>query len=531
MAINIFGWQFGKVTKDKETLKSFTAPDNTDGAVVVGDGSYYGGAYTTSMDFDGSMRSENELVTKYREIAMTPEFEMAINNIVNEAIVHDGNTSPVSINLEYVNIPDKIKDKIIDEFDNIIRMLNFKKDGHEIFRKWYIDGRLYYHMIIDSNNPRKGIREARYIDPRKIRKIREEIREKSPTTPLGSIVTGYREYYIYNERGILDSASNDVSSTGTIMIAPDCISHTHSGVMDPTNRFMVSYIHKAIKTYNQLRTMEDSVVLARFTRAPMRRVFYIDVGSLPKQKAEQYLMETMRRHRQKTVYDANTGEIRNDKQFMTMLEDYWFARREGGRTTEVDTLQGDGTLSDVSDVNYFKEKLYEALSVPISRIKSDSTFNLGRSSEITRDEVMFSKFIGKLRNKFSGLFNSLLMTQLILKGILSKEDWEEIENDITYVYSVDNFFAELKDNEILTQRVQLLDTLKEHVGVYYSREWVRRHVLQQYDKDIEEMDKQIATEKQNDLINNQVGQPGDGSDILNFDTPEPRGNIQNDEDT
>jgi len=481
--MQLFG--FSITRKDEESVESFAPEVKDDGAMVVA----AGGAYGTYIDLDGTARTEAELVSKYREISLQPELEMAIDDIVNEAIDTDADNI-VEINLDKVNYSDPVKDKIREEFTNILTLFNFNFESYELFKRWYVDGRLYYHVIIDEENPRSGIKELRYVDPRKIRKIRE-IKRKSKS---GITVTNtQREYYVYNDRSFLPAGGNaglpmDTSSTAGIRIAIDAVLHVTSGLMDKNNALVYSYIQKAIKPLNQLRTLEDATVIYRISRAPERRIFYIDVGNLPKVKAEQYLRDMMVKHKNRLVYDASTGEVRDDRKYMTMLEDYWLPRREGNRGTEITTLPAGQNLGELSDVTYFQRKLYQALNVPISRLEPSSAgFNLGRSAEISRDEVKFTKFVGRLRKRFSQLFAKALEKQLILKGIVSEADWPEIQNAMSFDFTIDNHFEEFKEAEVLQNRIQLLQQAEPYIGRFFSDLWVRKNILKQTDDDIKQM--------------------------------------------
>ena len=486
MAIELFGYQIGKKEETKPTIQSFAPPPNDDGALAVNEG----GAFGTTVDIDGTAKNEAQLITRYREMASQPECERAIDDIVNEAIVGTEMDSPVSVVLDNIEgMDEQIKDRIREEFDEVLNLLNFNNRAYDIFRNWYVDGRLYYHLMIDKNSPRQGIQEIRYIDPRKIKKIRVEKRDNKSPSDKDALNKRYNEYFLYSGKGI--NAGNQ-----GVKISSDSIAYCHSGTLDQRNTMVLGHLHKAIKPLNQLRMLEDATVIYRLARAPERRIFYIDVGNLPKAKAEQYLRDMMMRHKNKLVYDANTGEVRDDRKFLTMLEDYWLPRREGGKGTEITTLPGGQNLGEIEDVLYFRKKLYESLNVPISRMESDGTFNLGRASEITRDELKFSKFIARLRYRFSELFHIILERQLLLKGIITKQEWKEIKGIIYYDFLEDNHFTELKNAEILRERLNTLRDLDEYVGNYYSKEWVRKNVLMQTEEEIEEIDKQIASEPQ-----------------------------------
>jgi hypothetical protein len=485
MAIELFGFQIGK--KDEETkpnVISFAPPPNDDGTLAVAEGGVYG----TTVDVNSQAKNEAHLITRYREMAQQPECERAIDDIINETIVGSEQDSPVSIVLDNVEeMDDTIKDLIREEFDEILNMLNFHNRAYDIFRNWYVDGRLYYHLMIDTKRPRVGIQEIRYIDPRKIKKVRVEKRDNQNRVSQEIFNKKYDEYYLYSSKGI--TAGNQ-----GVKIAPDSIAYCHSGMMDQNNKMVLSYIHKAIKPLNQLRMLEDATVIYRLARAPERRIFYIDVGNLPKAKAEQYLRDMMVKHKNKLVYDANTGEVRDDRKFLTMLEDYWLPRRGDGKATEISTLPGGQNLGEIEDVVYFRQKLYQSLNVPTSRLEADSSFNLGRASEISRDELKFSKFISRLRYRFSELFHIILEKQLLLKGIITKQEWSDIKGKIYYDFIEDNHFTELKNAEIMRERLNTLRELDEYVGNYYSKEWVRKNILMQTEEEIEEIDQQIANE-------------------------------------
>lgn len=492
---NLFGFTISRGSKEEEKQKevvekSFALPQNDDGAVNIQTGAYFG----TYVDLEGVVRNEIELITRYREMAMQPELETAIDDIVNESLVIDDSGKCVDLNMDELKQPESIKKKIKDEFNNLLRILNFSNMGADIFRRWYIDGRLFYQVVIDETNPKAGIKELRYIDPRRIRKIREIQKMKDPQSGI-EIIKNTREYYLYNERGVVGAHSNLGAR-----IAVDSIINVNSGLMDSRRAMVLSYLHKAIKPLNQLRMVEDSTVIYRMSRAPERRVFYIDVGNLPKVKAEQYLKDIMTKYRNKLVYDSNTGEIRDDRKHLSMLEDFWLPRREGGRGTEITTLQGAMNLGELEDVKYFERKLYKSLGVPIGRLEPQQGFSLGRAAEVTRDELKFMKFIQRLRNRFSILFDDAMRTQLALKGICTKDEWDEFKENIWYDYLKDNNFDELKDAELLRDRVGLLQLLDPYIGRYYSVEWVRKNVLQQTDEDIEEIDKQIEEEKDSGII-------------------------------
>jgi len=491
----LFGFQItNEKTKKQEgqqdakniTEKSFALPQNDDGAVTLQTGAYFG----TYVDLEGVVRNEIELITRYREMAMQPELETAIDDIVNEAIVMQGHTQPLTINMDDLKQPDSIKKKIREEFSTVLKMLNFGNMGSELFRRWYIDGRMFYHVIIDESRPRDGIKELRYIDPRRIRKVREIQKTKDQAT-AADIIRTVREYYLYNERGIIGAHSN----LG-MRIAPDSVINVNSGLMDSRRAMVLSYLHKAIKPLNQLRMVEDATVIYRLSRAPERRVFYIDVGNLPKVKAEQYLRDLMVKYRNKLVYDSNTGEIRDDRKHLSMLEDFWLPRREGGKGTEIQTLPGGQNLGEMEDVKYFERKLYKSLSIPISRLEMQQGFSIGRTSEITRDELKFSKFVFRLRNKFSTLFDEALRVQLSLKGICTVEEWEDFKENIYYDFITDNNFDELKKAELIQNRITVLQMADPYIGKYLSIEWARKNILNQTDDEIADIKKQIEDEQE-----------------------------------
>ena len=487
----LFGFKIERLkSPTSDPRQNIVPPSADDGTQVVPAGGFfasYGG-------FDAGARNELDLIRRYREIALHPECDMAVEDIVNEAITSNENQQSVSLDLTKVEYSNQIKEKIRQSFREVLLLLQFDIKGHDIFRRWYVDGRLYYHKIIDAESPRLGITELRYVDPRKIKKVRE-MKKGVPMPVPGMPFTAagkFNEFYLFNEKGIHPTAASNV---GGIKIAPDSIMYCPSGLVDQTKNMVLSYLHKAIKPVNQLRMIEDAVVIYRIARAPERRIFYIDVGNLPKIKAEQYLRDIMSRYRNKLVYDASTGEIRDDRNYMSMLEDFWLPRREGGRGTEITTLAGGQNLGEIADIEYFRQKLYRSLNVPISRLESGQGFNLGRAAEISRDEVKFTKFVGRLRKKFCMLFHDLLKTQLILKGVIAPEEWDSIQQQITYSFLQDGFFAELKNSEIMRERVNLVREVEPYIGKYFSNEYVRTNILRQTDLDIEKQDKQIAVEK------------------------------------
>jgi hypothetical protein len=495
MAIKLFGFTLGKkdvvqVQSPEQPSFALPTPALDDGAVTITQNAYYG----TYVDLEGSIRNELELITRYREMANHPELEMAIDDIVNEAISHDEAGRTVNIVVDKLKQPDAVKKKITEEFENILRMLNFGNLSDDLFKRWYIDGRIYYHVVVDENDPKSGIQELRYIDPRKIRKVREVKKERDPKTGA-DIIKSIAEYYVYSDRGTA-TQSYGASVNSGLRIAPDAIVNVNSGLMDAKNTFVISFLHKAIKPLNQLRMIEDAVVIYRLSRAPERRIFYIDVGNLPRGKAEQYIQSIMVKYRNKMVYDANTGELRDDRKHLSMLEDFWLPRREGGKGTEITTLPAGQNLGELEDVKYFRQKLLQSLNVPISRLEPQQggMIGLGRTTEVTRDEVKFLKFIIRLRNKFSQIFDHALEKQLVLKGICTREEWQDFKEQIYYDYVKDNNFTELRDAELLQNRVQTLQVVDPYVGRYFSAEWVRKNILQQTQEEIEAIDEQIKKE-------------------------------------
>ena len=440
-------------------------------------------------------KNDVDLIKRYREVAQHPECDMAIEDIINEVIVSDDRDQSVSISLDKLSVSENIKTKIRNEFDEVMSLLNFDEKGHDIFKRFYIDGRIYFHKVIDPTSPRKGLTEIRYIDPRKIKKVREVTKKRDTKGKGIEIIEKTAEWFVYNEKGMSSANSN-----AGLKISTDSITYVTSGIVDQTKNMVMGHLHKAIKPVNQLRMIEDAVVIYRIVRAPERRIFYIDVGNLPKVKAEQYLKDIMNRYRNKLVYDASTGEMRDDRKHMSMLEDFWLPRREGGRGTEITTLPGGQNLGEIQDVQYFQKRVYKSLHVPVSRMEQDNGFNLGRSAEITRDEVKFSKFVQRLRKRFTGLFHDLLKTQLVLKGIITIEDWDAIKSHIQYDFLKDGHFAELKNAELLKERLLLANEVTPYVGKYFSVEFLRKNVLRQTDEEIEEIDRQIANEVKVGLI-------------------------------
>ena len=490
MAVELFGFSIGRVDKDAKNKKSFALPEPEDGALEVGPA---GGAYGTYVDMEGVTKNEQELIRKYREMATFPECDQAIDDVVNDAIVASREESPVSINLEKSKLSDNIKESIKEEFIELIRLLDFRKVGFELFRKWYVDGRLYFHIIIDEKNPKRGILELRSIDPLKIKKVRQPKIQPGPQG-LEVDTAGFQEFYLFNERGISGG-----SGGATVQISNDSISYVHSGILDADRKIVLSHLHKAIKPLNQLRMLEDAVVIYRISRAPERRIFYIDVGNLPKIKAEQYLRDIMNKYKNKLVYDSNTGEVKDERKHMSMLEDYWLPRREGGRGTEITTLPGGENLGELADVDYFKTKLYKALNVPPSRLEQDSGFILGRAEEISRDEVKFTRFVERLRARFNILFQDLLEKQLLLKGIVSSQDWLMIKDQVIYEWQTDSHFAELKDAQMMKERLSILTSdmgyRDDVVGKFFSIEYINKKVLKLTQEEIDAIQDQIEKEQ------------------------------------
>ena len=499
----LFGFSIEDESKKSKSVVSPVPQNNEDGADYFLSSGFYG----QYVDIEGVFRTEFDVIKRYRDMALHPECDTAVEHVVNEAIVSDQNDSPVEIDLDNLNVSDTLKRVVRDEFKYIKDLLQFDKKSHEIFRNWYVDGRLHYHKVIDVKKPEEGIQELRYIDALKIKLMRIQAKNEKgargaegiPVLPYSGEQTIQKdtkvtEFYTYYPQGMAQKFGS-VAGKG-IRIAKDSITYVHSGLVDRNKKLTLSYLHKAIKGLNQLRMIEDSLVIYRLSRAPERRIFYIDVGNLPKVKAEQYLRDVMQRYRNKLVYDANTGEIKDDKKFMSMLEDFWLPRREGGRGTEISTLPGGQNLGELSDIEYFQRKLYRALNVPDSRVSGagDSGFNLGRSSEILRDELMFSKFVGRLRKRFSYLFLDMLKTQLVLKNIVTPEDWDKMSEHIQFDYLYDNHFAELKDHELMTERLNIMVAIEPYIGTYYSRDYVKRKVLRQTDEEIEEMAAEMEEE-------------------------------------
>ena len=497
--MEIFGFEI-KRKGDEEKAPSFVAPINDDGAQVleVGQSGYsIGGGYAqgTYLDMEGGVKSEQDLILRYRQMSLIPEVDMAIDDIVQEAISSNDLDAQVGINLDATKFSDSIKSKIRDEFSEVLRLLRFNQTSSDIFRKWYVDGRMYFHLLVEPSNPKKGVVGLRMIDPLQIKKVREVIKKKNAKGI--EVIDKVKEYYTYNQGGF-EKNQMVGSNNQTLQISPDAIVYTTSGMMDASRRNIIGYMHKGLKAANQLKMMEDALVIYRISRAPERRIFYIDVGNLPKAKAEQYLADTMTRYKNKLVYNADTGEIRDDRKHMSMLEDFWLPRREGGRGTEITTLPGGQNLGEIEDIIYFQRKLFRSLNVPISRLETEAGFSLGRTTEISRDEVKFSRFVDRLRMKFSSMFYDILKTQLVLKGIIPIEEWELEKENIRFDYQKDSHFVELKEAEILRERVTSLRELDEFVGKYYSQQWIRKNVLRQSEEEIEMIDGQIEDEKEND---------------------------------
>lgn len=474
--MQVFGFEIKRKKQPQQV--TVVSPSQDDGSTVVS--SSAAGYYAQVMSLEAQIKNENDLIRRYREVSQYSDCDSAIDDITNEAIVSEEDTASVEIVLDDVKLSASIKTKITDEFKQILSLLKFDQRGHDIFRSWYIDGRLYYQILVDEANTKNGIAELRQVDPRKIRKIKNVQKEKNPTGV--EIIKNIEEYYLYNDKGISEGGMQGIK------LPLDSIIYTPSGVTDSNSGLMLSYLHKAIKIVNQLKMMEDALVIYRISRAPERRIFYVDVGNLPKQKAEQYVNDIMNKFRNKVVYDATTGEVRDDRKHMSLMEDFWMPRREGGKGTEITTLPGGQTLGQIEDIEYFQDKLYQALNVPASRLKSDSTFNLGRSSEITRDEIKFTKFVQRIRKKFSMLFLDTLKIQLVLKGVINIDDWEDISKDIRFDFVKDNHFAEIKDSEIMQARMNLLATIDPFVGKYYSPSYVKKHILRLSEEEIEEID-------------------------------------------
>jgi len=492
--VELLGFQITRnkdLEKSAEAKQAFTVASPDDGTTTISAGGHFG----QYMDMEVTAKNDIDLIKRYREIAQHPECDMAIEDIINEVIVSDERDTSVSLSLDKLAISDNIKTKIRSEFDEVMSLMNFDEKGHDIFRRWYVDGRIYFHKVIDPKSPRKGLTEIRYIDPRKIKKVREVSKKRDSKGKGIEVIETTAEWFVYNEKGVSGGTSN-----AGLKISADSITYVTSGVIDQTKNMVMGHLHKAIKPTNQLRMIEDAVVIYRIVRAPERRIFYVDVGNLPKVKAEAYLRDVMARYRNKLVYDASTGEIRDDRKHMSMLEDFWLPRREGAKGTEVSTLAGGQNLGEITDVKYFQKKLFQSLNVPISRLDSENGFNMGKAAEITRDELKFTKFVQRLRKRFTQVFNDILKTQLVLKGIITIEDWSDIKEHIQYTFLKDGYFAELKNAELLRERLSLATEVTPYVGKYYSVEYVRKNILQQTDEDIIEIDSQIADEIKTGII-------------------------------
>jgi hypothetical protein len=529
----LFGFSIEDTEPLSPTAVSPVPPNNEDGVDHYMSSGFFG----SYVDIEGVFRTEFDLIKRYREMALHPEVDGAIEDIVNEAIVTDTNDTPVQIELSNLNASDGIKKKIRSEFKYILDLLDFDKKAHEIYRNWYIDGKIYYHKIIDMKNPQEGIQELRYIDAMKMRYVRQQKKKEGDKqnvfqklrsdNPMDYEFPEIEEYFIYNPKKSYPTGNiNAQGASQGVKIAKDAITYCTSGLVDRNKGASLSYLHKAIKALNQLRMIEDSLVIYRLSRAPERRIFYIDVGNLPKVKAEQYLRDVMMRYRNKLVYDANTGEIRDDKKYMAMLEDFWLPRREGGRGTEISTLPGGQNLGEITDIEYFKKKLFRSLNVPPSRMDGEGGFNLGRSSEILRDELKFTKFVGRLRKRFSNMFNDMLKTQLLLKNIITPEDWEVMSEHIQYDFLYDNHFSELKDAELMNERLTLAQTAEPYIGKYFSQDYVRRHILRQTDVEIIEQDALIKKEIKDGIIPDPAtidpatGQPLDSAAGMDLGKPQ-----------
>ena len=507
----LFGFTIQKAQKDMGPReKTFTDPTPDDGAIEIAGG----GFFSSVLDTDGRERSDLDFIRKYRDIAMQAECDAAIEDIVNEGII--SNLNDVAVQIDLINIPysEKIKRRIRNEFDEVLRLLNFNEKGHDIFRRWYIDGRIYYHKVIDSKDPQRGVTQLRLIDPTKIRKVRETQKEPDVKNQGIEMISKVEEYFIYNDKGFAGAGGHGTDQG--IRISSDAIVYVPSGLLDGNSGRVLSYLHKAIKPVNQLRMIEDAIVIYRISRAPERRIFYIDVGNLPKIKAEQYLKNVMDRYRNKLVYDASTGEIRDDRNHMSMLEDFWLPRREGGRGTEISTLPGGSNLGEIDDIVYFQRKLYRSLNVPISRLEAEQSFSLGRATEITRDELKFTKFVQRIRKKFTPIFTDVLKTNLLLKGIISPEDWPRMQEHIQYDFMEDGHFAELKEAELLEDKLQALDSIQSYIGTFFSKEYVLKKVLRFTDAEVIEMRDQIAKELDTDPMDGGITIPDVGDGITRY---------------
>jgi hypothetical protein len=485
--MDIFGFEIKKKIL-KKTGSEVVTPSSDDGSTLITSLGAAAAYYGMTVDLEGVIKNENDLIRRYREVSQYGDCDSAVEDIVNEAIVANNNESPIEIVLDDVKVSSSIKKMMMEEHQTILKLYRFNNKGHDIFRSWYVDGRLYYHILLDETNLKNGIQELRYVDPRKIRRIKNI--KKGKNDKGVDVVKEVQEFYIYNDKGINENTSQGVK------LSLDSVIYCPSGLIDQNSASMLGYLHKAIKPVNQLKMIEDSLVIYRVSRAPERRIFYIDVGNLPKLKAEQYVNDIMNKYRNKIVYDANTGEVRDDRKHLSMMEDFWMPRREGGKGTEITTLEGGQNLGNIEDINYFQNKLYQCLNVPISRLRPDTQFSLGRSNEISRDEIKFNKFIERIRRKFSALFSEALRVQLIAKGIIRPDEWENLVQDIRYDFQEDNHFAELKETEVLNNRIDTLNRIQPYVGTYYSINFVRRNILKQSDEDIETIDKEIEGEQE-----------------------------------
>jgi len=507
----LFGFKISR-KNEEEGVVTFISPSSDDGTIDIPGGGFYG----SILDTDGRDRADTDLIRRYRDIAQQAECDTAIEDIVNEGIVSNESDISVQIELDNLPYPDRIKRKIRDEFDEVLRLLKFEEKGHDLFRRWYVDGRIYFHKIINTTNPKNGIVELRYVDPTKIKKVRQiekELDQKSSIEKIKKI----EEFYLYNDKGVENTGTGGLHGPNQgIRISPDAVTYVSSGLIDGNSGQVMSYLHKAIKPVNQLRMIEDSLVIYRVSRAPERRVFYIDVGNLPKVKAEQYLKDVMNRYRNKLVYDASTGEIRDDRNHMSMLEDFWLPRREGGRGTEITTLPGGQNLGEIDDIVYFQRKLFRSLNVPISRLEAESNFSLGRTTEITRDELKFTKFVQRIRKKFTPLFTDILKTQLLLKGVISLDDWKLMQEHIQYDFLADGHFAELKDSELLNERLNNLGTIESYIGTFFSKEYVMKKVLRMTDNEMDEMQRQISKEEDIEPEDGGIDIPQDTDGITRY---------------
>jgi len=512
--MNIFGFNITREQPPK-TEKSFVAPSDEGGVESIRAGGYYG----TYLDLEGVANNEAELIKRYRDISLMADVDTAIQDIIDDAIANLDDEDPVTLDTDRLKVSDAVKKQIQDEFENIVELLDFKNRSQDYFRRWYIDGRLYFHKVIDTENPRKGIRDIRYIDPRKITKVKEVHKEKNEQGV--QFIKSVEEFFIFNEKGLSQKAAQykAPANDNALKITKDAITFVPSGLVDQDKNIALSYLHKAIRPANQLRMMENAVVIYRITRAPERRIFYVDVGNLPTNKAEQYLKDIMDRYRNKLVYDANSGEIRDDKKFMSMLEDFWLPRREGSSGTSIDTLPAGQNLGQIEDVEYFQKKLYQSLNVPVSRLQQQAGLNFGRSAEINRDELKFTKFVSRLRRKFGVMFDDLLKTQLILKNIITEEDWTDIKDDLLYKFAQDAYYTESKNQEILRSRVEVLNGMASYIGTLFSKSYVQREVLMLTDEEIEQIENDLKleqpfiTQDQNFQMMTQQQQPEQESEV------------------